>query len=319
MKKIALLGCNGFIGNYLVNQFKLIKNFNVDGYSHNPKKNQFHIKEILDNSKKYDEIIFLLNSKIDQKKIINILKRLNSNEKTRIIFFSTFSIYSSFHSTYAKNKIKLESILKKKKNWLSLRVGFVDSKKHSSYNKIFNYISKKKFIILPASNSKTAFISIEALTDELMKVILNRKLQNKTLDIYTCILSIKEFIKVKKFQGIVTNIPLPNTSFIGSILTHIDFIIPTFIQSVLSIVFMKYQAPINKKNDKSDYFFRRIFLTDYFNTNQGNIKHNRFRLRSIYYELINEININEYLLSTKNDRFIYHLRLNELISLEQKK
>ena len=107
MKKIAIIGSNSFIGKEFIK--KHYSSYSIDQYSYNPKKNQIVNTEILKNYRIYDVILFLSHAKKNDaiKKILLFLSKKFNN---KIIYISTLSMCSLFHSKYTQNKLEEGSL-----------------------------------------------------------------------------------------------------------------------------------------------------------------------------------------------------------------
>lgn len=316
--KLALVGCNGFLGKAIED---LLKNhlYDFTSYSHKPiKPCQKNFNTFLKNYLNYDIIIFLLNSHKDSKNIENIINSLDLMEKNKIIFFSTFSIYSDYLSVYAKNKLKQEDLIKKKKNWVILRIGFVESYLSDSLKSLDMYLKKVSYFILLGSNVKTAYINLYNFKKYLLYLINNNAVENKIYNVYSNFLSLKELIIIKKFRGKLLTVNIDKNNFFIKVLIFFKKLCPQKIQSFLSILYLnetyKSEENIIIKNDK---YFRNILIYDYLKYNKKFIKHNLFSIRKFVKKITNSITLFEYNSFNEKHKYLYHSKINELLNLNQ--
>ena len=189
MKKIAVIGKRGFLGNHLSNYLNKFYTVSYKSY-----------KEIISSKRKINNFDYVINTSIHKKYIkdrynskydndLNI-SRLINNKKTVYIFLSSRKIYKpksnikensklSPKSNYAKNKLKTENELKKifDKNLVVLRISNVIGDKskikkiHKTFIDIFFDNVKKGFIYDNGKNFKD-FISINKFCEITRHVII---------------------------------------------------------------------------------------------------------------------------------------------------
>ncbi len=227
MKKICIIGSNGFIGKNIYD--KLIRNEEFKIIRYSSLKNKFLDKYTNDN---FDILIFCsgLHPHIDQKikdiflknkEILRKCKKLFFLSK-KIIFFSSFKTsfnknsnhikfsnkynFYEFDSEYGKSKIILEKVFLKicnkyKKKYIIISpthvVGPNDPNSNPN-NKFLLDIWKKKIIIYP--NVNIPLIDVRNLSNFVEDSILNDTINNQKVIINDSTIKLKEYIKIVK-QG----------------------------------------------------------------------------------------------------------------------
>jgi len=137
-----------------------------------------------------------INSQYELKREISLFKKFtDKNNKNKIIYISTADITNNLNnnSRYVLNKIKIETIIKKKfKNYIILRIPQIIGKsknKNTLINFFYNKIKNKKEIKL-YSNVKRNILDIADVLKIIKKILINKKINNKII-----VLSNRYYIK----------------------------------------------------------------------------------------------------------------------------
>lgn len=314
-KKIAVIGSNSFIAKYFIKNFSY--NFIIDEYSHKPNRNQIYFEHIVDTCLNYEAIIFFSCSS-NNTKILKILNYLSDKFNNRLIYISTTSMYSSFISRYTNNKLNEEVIVKKFSKWIIIRTGFVDYHIKNSFSNIFNDKKRKLVIFLIGGNLKTYFIYLPNLASFIFSALYLKK--NKTYVVYDCIMTINEYMKIKKFRGFLFNIYLPKVNFLSSFISKFKNFYPSFLSSFFSLYFMILDKQLSDeyhKFMKNNFFYRRIFISDFYRYNKDNMPKNIYFLSSVFKYFHISCNIEKYRSLKSEEKFMFHLRLSELKQLKE--
>lgn len=311
MKKIAIIGSNGFIAREFIKKY--YSSYMIDQYSYNPKNNQIVNSAILENYRIYDVILFLSYAK-ENGEIKKLLLFLSKKYKNKIIYISTLSMCSLFHSRYTQNKIEEEKIVEKFKKWSIIRSGFVDYSFHNSYSTIFSDKKMKKLMFFVGGNLKTYFIFLPNLL-KFIEVKVNSNDKNKRYLVFDSVMSIKDYFRIKRFKGFFINMYIPKLLYLSKFFNFSQNFMPSFVQSFFSIYFMRHSIDSDKSYKlmkKNNFFFRRIIFFDFYKSNRGDMPTNLIFLKSIYRGIMRKYSLNEYLDSNNTEKFIFHLRICEL-------
>ena len=202
-KTIGIIGYKGFVGNAIYLKIKG-KKISIQRSNYLKfKKKKFDI--IINSSMPSRRFWAKQNPKLDFKETVLKTKFFieNYNYK-KFIHISSISARCETKSVYGKNKKKSESLVKKIKNYLIVRLGPMYGKKLTK-GVILDMINNKTVYL--DKNSNYSFTSVEWVADWIIK---NLSIKNKTIEIGS-----KNFIKLKnlakninsksKFMGRVDN------------------------------------------------------------------------------------------------------------------
>lgn len=322
MNKIAIAGCNSFIGNSFAKQFEN-RSYVLELFSHDPKnsrqKNLFALKKNYNN---YDFIYFFSNAK-DNKKILLLLSFLSKKYKGKIVYISTTSLYSNYLSSYSRNKISEETIIKNFYKWIIIRAGYVDYYKDTTFSDQFsNFKNNLKIII--GGNLKTHFVYLNNLII-FLNYCLNTNINNKVILASDGFLSICNYYRIKNYKGFLINIPVIKILFLSKIFNFFSFFIPKKIESLLSIYFIDSKKIQLFNNDihayeslnKSNFFFRRILFSDYRKYSNLSKKCNFYQIRNFFSSSIANYSLGDYLSVDDKEKFMYHTRINEFLEIKK--
>ena len=318
MKKIAIVGANGFIGKNATIFLKGSTNFLVDEFSSHPSGYQFSYSEFIANEKNYTDIIFLSNSLvIDDLNRIEEMINSCSSSNARIIFFSTLSVNSSIKSLYSINKLLLEEKIKSFDNWIVVRPGFVFSKTHLGLFSSFIPKNKRRWIFLFAANLKFPCIHIRSLLQFLHNILLSSR-NKQVLNIYDAEVSLYEFLRTVNVHNPIFSIYLKKFTTLFPFLNKLNLFFPSHLQSFLSLYSYKSAKSVQSHNEYSSIFLIKNLMFDYLFFNKKYMKHNLFTIRSFFYDISLNFDLSSYSSLSKKSKFLYHIRLSEFLNLSRR-
>jgi len=284
-KKILLIGSNGFIGRNLNSYLKkhyIIYHINRKTIKKNSKNISCDITKLQSLKKKIstlpklDYVINLSgqaeNNKLQMYNNIylgnrNIIECFNKTDTIKV-FFSTTLVYghSNYYSNiksrlrpssnYSKIKVKTEKLYyKSSNNFLIFRVGNVYDdlfKKKGLLNNLFNSIQNDTIFNVNKMNSIRNYIHADDLS-RIIKIILDRKIVNKTLNIGHQNFSNKKIINL--FEKIFNKKIRVNNLNKSFILDPNIKISPNIILKSLNKKFKKNLRSVirKKKNEKKNF------------------------------------------------------------------
>jgi len=311
MINIAIIGSNGYIGKRLYNFYKSKKKYCVYSFTHKKKfHNDILLSEFHEINVNFKYIFFLINSNKNQSFIEIYLKTIILKSKAKLIFFSTFSIYSNYSSKYVSNKKRLEAIVSKYNNHLIFRPGYVYENVNNSNNIVLKKFIKLKYIFLPGYNYATSFISMTSL---ISKIDFYKDSNKKIINLYDACINFIDFLKLIGIKSYIIKIWMPSFKFLNIFSKLINKIIPQFIQSIFAL------SAINITDNYScdTKYFKKIFLYDFFSVYQRvSYKYritNLMSIRMFYNDIVRTNSIDFYLAMTNKNRFFYHLRIVEYV------
>ena len=180
------------------------------------------------------------------------------------------------------------------------------------------FLKRAYYYILPGSNIKTAYINLNDFMKYLLYLIKNNIVENRIYNIYSNFLSLKELLIVKRFRGKLIPMNINKKNLFLKILIFFKKLYTQKIQSFLSILYLndtyKVEQNIIIENDK---YFRKILIYDYFKHNKKFIKHNKFSIRKFIKKISFNITLDDYNSFNENHKYLYYLKINELINLNQ--
>ena len=227
MKKVLIIGSNGYIGTYLKNKLK--KKFKLILPTHS--NSEFDVLKIKTLQKKIKKDLFAvinlsgqnsLNKKILKKTIIegnkNLIKTINKiNRDILYIFISTALVYgfkkkpakeiNSCNPTsfYGKLKLKAEKlVIAKCSNFKILRLCNVYGEKINNgfFKKIFESLIKQKKIYFSNLQTKRNLIHIIDVTKAIELALGNKKVKNQSIiNIGNQNLSLIDFLKLLQIHS----------------------------------------------------------------------------------------------------------------------
>ncbi len=316
MNNIAIVGANGNLGRCLSNY---LNNNNITEYSSSPNNlisNQYLLDKIHNDIKKYHLIIFLCYStdSNEQKKIEILFKKICLSSQA-VMLISTFTIYSSYQSRYNRHKSKLENIIKTSKKWYIVRPGLVHGLRKTGINKLIHKLRKLPFILLPGGNSRTGVVHIEIFLRRIKEIIEENKFNN-IYNIYNEKLTLIEIFRLNGFRGKISFFSKTYLKPFLSICNLVSFLIPAIFESYLNLVGMKNLENLNEDvviNQKCNRkYFTKIVFYDHIHIFK---KTNKLQLYSLIKNLSTSSQLKDYLSLKGNSKFLYHLKIHELLSL----
>ena len=227
MKKVLIIGSNGYIGTYLKNKLK--KKFKLILPTHS--NSEFDVLKIKTLQKKIKKNLFAvinlsgqnsLNKKILKKTIIegnkNLIKTINKiNRDILYIFVSTALVYgfkkkpaketNSCNPTSFYGKLKLEAeklIIEKCSNFKILRLCNVYGEKINNgfFKKIFESLIKQKKIYFSNLKTKRNLIHIIDVTKAIELALDYKKIKNQSIiNIGNQNLSLIDFLKLLQIHS----------------------------------------------------------------------------------------------------------------------
>jgi hypothetical protein len=315
MKKIAIVGANGFIGRNISVFLCGSNNFLIDEFSSRPLGRQFSYSEFISISKNYTDIIFLSNSlaKDDFNRIVKMIDSCSSS-KARIIFFSTLSVNSSIKSLYSINKSLLEEKVKSFNSWIIIRPGFVFSKTHLGLLSSLIPKNKSRPIFLFAGNLHFPCIHIKHLLEYLHEVVLSKR-DNEVLSIFDAEVSLYMFLRALKIHNPIFCIHLKKIQALFPFLNKFSLFLPNRLQSFLSLY--SYRT-VPSLVSKCSFFLIRNLMFDYLFFNKKHIRHNLYTIRSFFYDISLNFDLVDYSSLRTKPKLLYHVRINEFLNLSRK-
>ena len=322
MGKFAVVGSGGYVGKNLIH---CMENDHVMvGFSHSSKLEyvpaefnvdlQYSLSSLILNLSEFDVIVFLLESKQSSDRIIikeYFAALLSVLKNTKLVLFSTVSIYSEIKSEYVQFKIDLESIAQKYQNAYIFRPGVIYGGCPGGLYKRFLGMRKKSLLLLPCCNSITGFVDIKSISFKLND-ILNFKFSEKVHILVDIPLRFSDAIRFFRFRGYAFQIPSSLIQFIFSPFTFFLHYFPSSVQSI--VVLSAIQLPNEILNlAKGIPVPRRILLNQL--AGSGMPLEINFTIR----KFIREFEVNnsyfQYLNMTISQRFIFFKRLYEIYKL----
>jgi hypothetical protein len=322
-KKIAILGASGYVGSNLVKI--LADTYDIVKFSHNSElvfcgklncKALYIPSSILGNVDNFDLIVFLLESKnnFDREKICELFMSIaKESQKAKIVFFSTFSVYSDWTSPYVKFKKNIEDLSQNYKNVYIFRPGVIYGGSPGGLYKTFNDICKRSFLVIPAADAVTGYVHINKVAESLLMFCENKKMLriNPLIDVK---MSLSEAEFFFGFRGFMIKIPVKSIVLIIRLLNRITNNSIDSLQSLISIIAMKIPGDLKLINS-GKIILRKFLLVDYMRINNKNSL--KFSIRK-FIRVIEESNLpSDYLVLTKIQKYIYMKRLFEIYNLSQ--
>jgi hypothetical protein len=322
-KKIAILGARGYVGSnlskILVNKFDIVEfthksNLNYGGGINY--QNAYMPSSILGNVDEFYLILFLLESKNNSERKI-ILKLFESiikeSKKAKIIFFSTFSVYSYWISPYTKFKKKFELISHNYNNVYVIRPGVIYGGYPGGLYKKFIDLRKRLLLIIPAAEAITGFIHIDKIAEFILMFGDKNVLKITTLiDIN---MSLSDAIHYFGFRGFMIKIP---TKYIRLVIKLVNILTNNSIdslQSLASIISMNIPSDLRLINS-GKLVFRKILLSDFVRINKKNSL--QFSLRKFIRKIEESNSPYDYLKLTETQKYIFLKRFFEIYNLSKK-
>lgn len=324
MKKIAILGSKGYVGSNLVSI--LSDSSSLTLFSHQSDivfdggvRDQIRVYKalsILGYVNDFDLIVFLLESKKpkEREKIYELFHSIsNESKNTKIIFFSTFSIYSDWISPYTAFKRRIETTSQCNKNIYVLRPGVIYGGNPGGLYETFLRLSKSSFLVLPAADAITGYVHIQQVAQFVKKLSASDKVSKITslVDFY---ISLKDMLQLLKFKGFIIQIPVGFIKLFLDPLSRISNHIPRSIHSLASLVSMQIPSDL-ELNDSGKLIMRKIILSQFIRVNK--IKEIKLNIRRFMRAIENSNSLNAYLILTKNQKYIFLKRLHEIYILSK--
>lgn len=323
MNKVAIVGSSGYVGrnlnSILENYHEVIRfshgstfDYRGNGYS---SKNHYSLQSLIKFSKEFDLIIFLLESKNnnDRKFIKKYLcNLLESAKNTKVIIFSSASVYSSLISQYVKFKLEIEKIGLSYKNAIIFRPGVIFGGLPGGLYKTFLSVKRKKFLILPSGDAITGYVHILSIAKTIIH-ILRSEVDEKIFPLIDIKLSFSDAIIFFGFRGYLISLP---TKLTLSFFRPFKFLLkyfPTQIQSimVLSTTSLPY---LELKSIKDNHnHLRRMLLTQFFQVNKSVPL--KFEVRKFIRELEANNSVDQLSDMLPSQRFIFFKRFFEIYKL----
>ncbi len=272
MKKICLIGSNGFIGKNIYEKLKLNKNLKITRFS--SFKNKFE-DEV--NNLEFDTIIFCAgihpnihsnNQKtiFESKKIIRNCRSLFLKSKNIIFFSSYLTLFETsksiidennkydfykYENEYGKSKIILEKFFLKfckyfKKDYLILCPTHVigpNDPKINPNNKFLLDIEKKKIILFP--DVYIPLVDVRNIANFVEKAVFKEKLGKKKIILNDQSIKLSKYIYSIKHKSFYLKIPINR-----KLILYINKLLNTFNYQILNRRRIKYieMNPFVKNN-----------------------------------------------------------------------
>jgi len=323
-KKIAVLGARGYVGSNLVRiladtcdivQFSHKSEFVYDGDLNN--KEFYMPSSIIGKVDDFDQILFLLESKNydDRERICELFLTIaKESQRARIIFFSTFSVYSDWISPYVKFKKKIEGLSQNYKNVNILRPGVIYGGYPGGLYKTFTSISKRSFIMVPAADAVTGYVHINEVAKFLL-MIDEKENRLRTIPLVDVNFSLSEAIYFFGFRGFMIRIPAKYIFSMIGLFNRLTNNTIDSLQGLTSIASMKIPSDLKLIGPRK-IILRKILLGDFIRINKKSSL--KFSIRK-FIRLIEESNLpRDYLGLKKSQKYIYIKRLFEIYNLSKK-
>jgi hypothetical protein len=322
MKKIAILGSKGYVGSNLASilsdsssltLFSHQSDLVFDGQCRD-KNSVYKTLSILGFVNDFDLIVFLLESKEPKEKeqIYELFNSISHESiKTKIIFFSTFSIYSDWISPYTAFKRRIETASQSYKNIYVLRPGVIYGGHPGGLYKTFLRLSKSSFLVLPAADAITGYVHIQQVAKFVQKLSNSDKASKITplVDIY---IPLKEMLQLLKFKGLIVQLPVKFIKPFLSPLRRVSNYLPRSLHSLASLVAMQIPRDL-ELNDSQKLIMRKIIFSQFIRVNK--IKEIKLNIRGFMRAIESSNSLNAYLILSKNEKYIFLKRLHEIYSL----
>lgn len=324
MKKIAILGSKGYVGSNLASilsdsssltLFSHQSDFVFDGQCRD-RGSVYKSLSILGFVNNFDLIVFLLESKEpnDREQIYELFNSISHESiKTKIIFFSTFSIYSDWISPYTAFKRRIETVSQGYKNVYVLRPGVIYGGHPGGLYKTFLKLSKSSFLVLPAADAITGYVHIQQVAKFIKKLSNSDKVSKITplVDIY---IPLKEMLQILKFKGLIVQIPVKFIKPFLIPLRRVSNYLPRSLHSLASLVAMQIPRDL-ELNDSQKLIMRKIILSQFIRVNK--IKEIKLNIRGFMRVIESSNSLNAYLILSKNEKYIFLKRLHEIYALSK--
>lgn len=324
MKKIAILGSKGYVGSNLASI--LSDSSSLTLFSHQSdlvfdrqvrdQSSVYKALSILGFVNDFDLIVFLLESKEpgEREQIYELFNSIsNESIKTKIIFFSTFSIYSDWISPYTAFKRRIETASQSNKNIYVLRPGVIYGGNPGGLYKTFLRLSKSSFLVLPAADAITGYVRIQQVAQFVLKLSNSDKASKITplVDVY---IPLKEMLQLLKFKGLIIQIPVRFIKLFLNPLRRISNYIPSSLHSIASLVAMQIPRDL-ELNDSGKLIMRKIILGQFIRVNK--IKKIEPNIRGFMRAIESSNCLNAYLILSKTEKYIFLKRLHEIYILSK--
>ncbi len=231
--KIGITGSNGYLGNYLADEFSKI-GFNVikfqkkKDYNNNFQYRHFDLKIAQKyDLKEIDVIIYCAYdfsirnwSKIKDINVNNSIDFINQAKKQgveKIFYISTLSSFSKAVSNYGRAKFIVEQKIKDNRTFI-IRPGIIVGSQLGGIAKTLNSLSKLTYFLpIPYSNSSKLFITYRSKIFELLKKSIGKEIEiSQITNIVSCggYSLINLIKKLNKLKGIKSPIFIKLPPFI---------------------------------------------------------------------------------------------------------
>lgn len=324
MKKIAIIGSKGYVGSNLASI--LSDSSSLTLFSHQSdlvfdgqfrdQTSVYQALSILGFVNDFDLLVFLLESKEPEKReqIYELFNSISKESiKTKIIFFSTFSIYSDWVSPYTAFKRRIETASQSNKNIYVLRPGVIYGGNPGGLYKTFLRLSKSSFLVLPAADAITGYVHIQQVAQFIQKLSTSDKVSKITPLVDICI-PLKEMLQLLKFKGLIIQIPVGFIKLFLNPLSRISNYIPRSLHSIASLVAMQIPRDL-ELNDSGKLIMRKIILGQFIRANK--IKKIEPNIRGFMRAIESSNSLNSYLILSKTEKYIFLKRLHEIYILSK--
>jgi dTDP-4-dehydrorhamnose reductase len=322
VSKIAIVGSRGYVGKNLTSNLKVhheiikFSHASIDDFKGYSEKNTDHysLKSLIDKANEFDLIIFLLESSKtkDREYIAAYLSNLILvSTSTRIVIFSTISVYSSTNSEYVKFKRSLEDLSNNNKNVIILRPGVIFGGIPGGLYLTLRNFRYKSFLVIPSGDAVTGYVHIKSVAKKIID-ILGKKNPEKIQNVVDITISLRDAVYFFGFRGFSLIIP---RAIIANIFLPFSIMIkyfPRSLQSILSLSSIELPY-FDGESPETKSIFRRILFAQFIRSDTGVIL--KFSLRNFIRNIENLNTLKEYLALTNGQRFIFLKRLSEIYRL----
>ena len=325
MKKIAILGARGYVGSNLASI--LSDSCELTLFSHQSDREfngqlkgsngDFSVASILGHVNDFHIILFLLESRggRDREYIYKLFQEIVNESKTvKVIFFSTFSIYSKWLSTYATFKKKIEHFSENYENVYIVRPGVIYGGTPGGLYKTFITLGKRSYLLLPASDAVTGYVHVSEIAKYVLKVD-DFEIHPKIYPLVDVYMSLEEAFNYFGFRGVMIGLP---SNFIRILVSSLNRVFGnkiTSLQSLSSIISMNIPSEL-VLTGSGGLIMRKIILAQFSRINR--IKGIKLSIRGFIRAIERSNSLEAYLELTKSAKYIYLKRLFEIYSLNLK-
>lgn len=326
MSKLAIVGSNGYVGTNLrmglEGLHKLVPfshSSSIDYEGEDSRQiSHYSLSSLIKFSDSFDAIIFLLESKnSNDRKFIKkyLLELLKSTHKSKIIIFSTVSVFGKIKSRYVEFKLGIEKIAISHPNAIILRPGVIFGGIPGGLYKTFLGFKNKKFLLLPSGDSVTGYVDIKNILQRVQDILLLKE-REKVQTLIDIPLSFSDAVRFFGFRGYILVVPAQLILLVFSPFISLMKYFPVSIQSILTLSSISLPALL-QSNVQNKSIFRRILLTQFIRLNSSiDLK---FAIRGFIRELENNNSLIQYLNLSISQRYIFLKRLSEIYNLSLQK